>query len=115
MTLEPGSFIWATRGRRWGFRFLRDGGYDDPLPVYEAAFAGLTDRREVCQKVDGALVVRFPDPEGRQDQSRRIISHDFVIRRTDSGRLPAVEDAAGMAWATVSEDYARLWDADPAD
>ncbi|MGO4593138.1 hypothetical protein AB4Z18_04880 [Leifsonia sp. 2TAF2] len=115
MTLEPGSFIWATRGRRWGFRFLRDGGYDDPLPVYEAAFAGLTDRREVCQQADEAIILRFPDPDGRQDHSRRIISHDFVIRPTSSGQLPAVEDAPDIAWATVSADYAQLWDADPAD
>lgn len=115
MTLEPGSFIWATRGRRWGFRFLRDGGYEDPLPVYEAAFAGLTDQQDFCHQVSQALVLRFPDPEGRKDHARRIISHDFVIRQTGSSELPTVEDAPRIAWATVSAEYARLWDADPED
>ena len=33
------SLIWATRGRTWGFRFLRDGGFPDPLPVYDLAFS----------------------------------------------------------------------------
>lgn len=31
--------IWATRGWDWGFRFLRDGGVDDPLDLYDAVFA----------------------------------------------------------------------------
>lgn len=113
MTLEPGSFIWATRGRHWGFRFLRDGGYADPLPVYEAAFAGLTEQRELCQRVGQALVLRFPDPEGRRDHARRIISHDFVIRPTESGEIPAVAEATRIAWASVAVEYQRLWDADP--
>ena len=24
------TLIWATRGRTWGFRFLRDGGFEEP-------------------------------------------------------------------------------------
>ena len=35
------TLIWATRGRTWGFRFLRDGGLEDPLDTYEEAFAGI--------------------------------------------------------------------------
>ena len=46
-------FIWATRGRDWGFKFLRDGGFSDPLPIYEAAFEG----------TDPSLsTLRFDDP-----------------------------------------------------
>ena len=35
------TLIWATRGRNWGFRFLRDGDFADPLSEYDAAFAGI--------------------------------------------------------------------------
>ncbi|MFZ1382811.1 MAG: hypothetical protein WAS54_08520 [Scrofimicrobium sp.] len=112
MTLEAGSYIWATRGKLWGFRFLRDGGYSDPLPVYEAAFAGVADQRKVSKRVGDKLVLRFPDPKGRQDHARRVISHDFVIRAS-SGDLPAVSEAARMAWDTVAAEYEELWDAEP--
>lgn len=114
MTLEPGSFIWATRGRHWGFRFLRDGGYTDPLPAYEEAFAQVSERRKVSELVGDELVVRFPDPTGRIDRAGRPILHDFVIRHTDTGQLPSLTDAPGLAWAAVSAEYARLWDSDPA-
>lgn len=112
MTLEPGTFIWATRGRLWGFRFLRDGGFKDPLPVYERAFAGVANERQVTRVVDGVLVLRFPDPEGRQDRARRTIAHDFVIRPNSSGELPALADAADIAWDSVAADYTRLWAAE---
>lgn len=110
MTLEPGTYIWATRGRLWGFRFLRDGGYADPLPVYEAAFSGFVDRRQICERVGESLVLRFPDPKGRQDRARRVISHDFVIRPANSSELPSVDDAARVAWESVSAEYERIWD-----
>jgi len=61
------TFIWATRGRSWGFRFLRDGGYQDSLPVYEAALAALGDDRESWRQLaapgsslDKAVALRFP-------------------------------------------------------
>lgn len=113
MTLEPGSYIWATRGHRWGFRFLRDGGYADPLPVYETAFAGVAEQREVAKRVGDTLVLRFPDPERRQDQARRVISHDFVIRSRGAAELPDLADAARIAWDSVSAEYDQLWDAAP--
>lgn len=113
MTLEPGSYIWATRGRRWGFRFLRDGSYADPLPVYEAAFAGIAEQREVSKRVGNAIVLRFPDPHGRQDHARRLISHDFVIRAVGTTELPAIGDAARIAWESVFAEYDRLWDTRP--
>ena len=112
MTLAPGSYIWATRGQRWGFRFLSDGGYADPLPIYEAAFEGVAEQRLVTRRSGDLLVLRFPDPEGRLDHARRIISHDFVIRRMASAPLPSCEDATRIAWATVSQEYDRIWDAE---
>lgn len=116
MILEPDTFIWATRGRLWGFRFLRDGGYKDPLPAYERAFAGVSNERQVGRMVGDVLVLRFPDPEGRQDRARRVISHDFVIRPNSSGELPDLADSVAVAWASVAADYARWWAAaEPVD
>jgi len=112
VTLEPGSFIWATRGRRWGFRFLRDGGYRDPLPIYEAAFEGVAEQRSVARQVGDVFVLRFPDPEGRKDQAGRVISHDFVLPATASGALPATADAVRNAWEAVTAEYERIWDAE---
>ena len=109
MTLEPGSFIWATRGHTWGFRFLRDGGYPDPLPVYEGAFYGIAEERQVCVQVGETIALRFPDPEGRKDRARRVISHDFVIHPSTSGVLPRLPEARKVAWESVSAEYGSIW------
>lgn len=110
MTLADGSFIWATRGRTWGFRFLRSGGYPDPLPVYEAAFAGVQDDREVCKQVGDTIVLRFADPEGRKDFAHRLIRHDFVLFPTEGSVLPGLDEAARVAWQEVAAEYARVWE-----
>lgn len=84
-------FIWATRGREWGFTFLKDGGFPDPLPIYEAAFAN-TDPR--------LSTLRFTDPEGHTDRAGRPIEHDFVF--LDEPNPPTVEEI----WALVADEYA---------
>lgn len=73
--------IWATRGRTWGYRFLLEGGCDDPLPVYDQAFATIGDQDEVCRRSGDTVALRFPDPEGRRDDAGRVIGHDFVVFR----------------------------------
>lgn len=112
MILQPGSYIWATRGREWGFRFLRDGGYPDPLTAYEAAFDGIAHQRSLVRQVGDVIAIRLPDPEGRKDHARRLISHDFVIRETASTALPDVTIAARAAWGSVADEYDDIWDAD---
>lgn len=87
-------FIWATRGRDWGFTFLRDGGLADPLPTYEAAFAGTNPT---------LTTLRFNDPEGRTDRAGRVIEHDFVF--LDPTENPAAEDV----WQLVADEYARKY------
>lgn len=87
-------FIWATRGRDWGFKFLRDGGFSDPLPIYEAAFAG----------TDSSLTaLRFDDPEGRTDRAGRVIEHDFVL--FDAPKAPSPE----YVWPLVADEFARKY------
>lgn len=87
-------FIWATRGKDWGFTFLRDGDLTDPLPTYEAAFEG----------TDPTLTaLRFHDPEGRTDRAGRVIEHDFVF-------VDALEaHTQDEVWPLVAEEYARRY------
>lgn len=87
-------FIWATRGRDWGFTFLRDGGLADPLPTYEAAFAGTNPT---------LTTMRFNDPEGRTDRAGRVIEHDFVF--LDPTENPTAEDV----WQLVADEFARKY------
>lgn len=87
-------FIWATRGKDWGFKFLRAGGFSDPLPIYEAAFEG----------TDPSLsTLRFDDPEGRTDRAGRVIEHDFVF--LDAPVAHFQEEV----WPLVAEEYARIY------
>lgn len=105
------NLIWATRGRTWGFRFLRDGGFDDPLRAYEDAFTGLEDRTEVYRRAAGSVALRFPDPEGRQDASGRVIPHDFVLLEAGTETGPdSLEDGIQLIWPLVAEGFAELWD-----
>jgi hypothetical protein len=104
------NFIWATRGRTWGFRFLRDGGFADPLPVYRSAFSEVVDQPEVCRAIGDIVAVRFADPGGRCDDSGRLISHDFVIVGPDVPHVPSVAAGRTLMWPTVAADYDRIWD-----
>ena len=86
--------IWATRGRDWDYAFLRDGGFSDPLPVYEEAFNS---------GMPGAVAFHLADPEGRTDRSGRIIEHDFVVF---DERASVDPDAI---WKSVAKEYAKVW------
>ncbi len=55
------TFIWATRGRSWGFRFLRDGGLAEPLFVYEKAFESVEPEYRAYRRSGDVTAVRFPD------------------------------------------------------
>ena len=102
-------FIWATRGRTWGFRFLRRGGFSDPLHVYESAFAATGDRQEVWQRVGDKVALRFPDPEGRRDAAGRVIPHDFVLIGAWADGLGSFEEGRDRLWGEVAEEYEAVW------
>ncbi len=104
-----GCFIWATRGRTWGFRFLRDCGFDDPLEVYQDAFAGFGDRREGWQRLDAGVVLRFPDPEGRRDAAGRKIPHDLVLFDRWADGVDSLEAGIRRIWPEISDEFARVW------
>lgn len=104
------NLIWATRGRTWGFRFLWDGGFQDPLLEYEEAFRGREGSAEVWQRIDDAVAVRFQDPLGRKDAAGRVVPHDFVVFSPLAERITSVDDGLGILWPLVADEYAGVWD-----
>lgn len=105
------TLIWVTRGRRWGFRFLMDGGFSDPLPEYDKAFSWVADQPEVCRRTDDRVALRFPDPEGRRDRAGRVIPHEFVILGPEAHEIHSVEDGYRLVWPRVRDAYGHAWDA----
>jgi hypothetical protein len=104
------TYIWATRGRAWGFRFLRKGGLPNPLAVYEAAFSKVGDEPELWRRVGDKMVLRFPDPEGRRDAAGRVIPHNFVLLGGCVDGINSFEDAFQRIWHEVSQEFDRVWD-----
>lgn len=103
------TLVWATRGRTWGFRFLRNGGFADPLPTYEDVFSGIEGGPEIYRRVGEKLALRFPDPSGRKDRSGRVIPHDFVVFAPLANRIASVEDGRQLVWPLVEDEFARVW------
>lgn len=103
------TFIWATRGHTWGFRFLRDGGLQDPLPAYDKAFSGASDDDEVFHRQGDTVALRFLDPDGKRDASGRVIPHEFVITGPEARVTTSVEDGRRLLWPLVVEEFARAW------
>lgn len=103
------NLIWATRGLSWGFRFLLDGGYADPLPVYERAFEGTEGESTLCRCKE-LVALRFPDPEGRRDEAGRVIPHDIVVLPPLADDVRSVEDGQRLVWPLLAPTFGRVWD-----
>lgn len=106
------SLIWATRGRKWGFRFLLDGGLADPLGVYEHAFTAMGDAETGCCQVGQHVALRIPDPLDRKDSAGRVIPHDFVVIGPHASSVTSVTDGLQLVWPRVKDIYAQVWDRD---
>jgi hypothetical protein len=104
------NFLWSTRGKTWGFRFLHTAGLANPLAVYEDAFAGTEGTPETFTRRNGTLAVRFPDPDGRTDRAGRVIPHEFVVLAPDHANLQDADAARRALWDEVREPYAAVWD-----
>ncbi|WP_402463708.1 hypothetical protein [Isoptericola aurantiacus] len=104
------NLIWATRGRSWGFRFLLDGGYADPLDAYERAFAGTGDTESTVQRLDGRVALRLPDPDGRRDHAGRVIPHDVVVPPPLANDVRSVEDGLTVIWPLLAGAFAAVWE-----
>lgn len=104
------TLIWAARGRTWGFRFLLDGGHQDPLPAYERAFAGTEGRTTVYKRVGHSVALRFPDPLGRRDAAGRVIPHDVVVQPPLADEVKTLEDGYRLVWPQLADAFARVWE-----
>jgi hypothetical protein len=104
------SLIWASRGRSWGFRFLRTAGIPDPLPVYETAFSGIEDMPQVWRRDGDTVALRLSDPHGRCDQAGRVIPHDFVVFGSLASKVHSIEDGHQEVWPLVADRFAEVWD-----
>ena len=102
--------IWATRGKSWGFRFLFDGGFSDPLPTYLAAFSGLESEHTSFSRLDDGVCVRVEDPLNRRDSASRPIPHDFVVFGPLAKNIDSVESGIAVLWPLVENIYASIWD-----
>ena len=102
--------VWATCGRSWGFRFLLDGGYPDPLPIYDRAFAGTEGELTVCRRAGTHVALRFPDPLGRRDEAGRVIPHDIVVPPPLADEVHSLEDGQRLVWPRLADTFARVWD-----
>ena len=110
-SVPPVDFLWATRGRTWGFRFLRRSNLRDPLPTYERAFEGLETAPEVFRRLrDGTVALRFADPEGRCDEAGRIIPHDFALLGRWADTIDSHEAGRKRIWPLVADEYDACWD-----
>lgn len=106
------SLIWATRGRSWGFRFLRSGGAEDPLLAYDELFDALDDQQpEAFRRLGDRIALRFPDPEQRTDAAGRLIPHEFVLSGQEADGVSSLEEGRARVWPLVAAEYAGVWDA----
>ncbi len=106
------NFIWATRGRTWGFRFLRTAGLADPLRSYRPAFSESPDQPEFAIRVGDVVALRFQDPGGRCDESGRTISHDFLIFRPEADQVQSATQGRDLVWPLVGDEFDEMWDQD---
>ncbi|KQM59629.1 hypothetical protein ASE64_09920 [Agreia sp. Leaf210] len=102
--------IWATRGRTWGFRFLRRGGLTDPLPTYSLAFAEFEGMTHVWNRSGDMTALRFEDPLGRKDRAGRVVPHDFVVFGDLPAQVNSVSSGINDIWPIVEAEYARNYD-----
>ena len=104
------SFIWATRGRTWGFRFLTHSGFDDPLPEYDRVFSQVEDDPEIYHRDRDIVGLRFPDPLGRKDSVGRVIPHEFVVYGDLACHVHSINDGLQLVWPLVADEFAQIWE-----
>lgn len=106
---EIGPFIWATRGRTWGFRFLRTGGVAAPLDTYEEVFSAVGEQPEAFNRIGDKSALRFPDPDGRRDAAGRVIPHEFVLIGSWADDVDCFDAGRELLWSEVADYFGSVW------
>lgn len=108
--------LWATRGRTWAFRFLRNDFDVEPLLAYDAGFDGFPADAEGCFRRRDLVALRFVDPEGRCDFAGRAILHEVVLSGSEAEAVTTLPRGVEFVWPIIGPDYELKWDAsDPFD
>lgn len=105
---EPAGIVHATRGKTKGFRFQQGGGLKDPFSAWEKAggTASGSGPDFVRHGKDNSLIyARFMDPEGRKDQSGRLIPHEVIIPRSLSKGISNIDDVVKKIWPMIKDGY----------
>lgn len=103
-------FIWATRGKFWGFRLIKWPEGVDPFSEYENMFNQVGPNDELFFDSGDAAGVRVFDPLARCDQFGRLILHEFVIYEPDQFGVRSLETFWNIVWPEVSREYDAMWD-----
>jgi hypothetical protein len=103
------STIWATRGHTWGFRFLLDGGFPDPLVEYDRVFSAIGDENDTWQRVGMSVGLRFADPLQRKDRAGRVIPHEFVLDGSFALEVKSLDDGRRLVWPLVAGEFEKVW------
>jgi hypothetical protein len=105
-------FLWATRGKLWGFCFLSHADLVDPIPTYDQAFSEGNLRGASFWRGLNTIAFRFTDPLSRTDLSGRPILHEIVILDSAvlSSKINSVESGMTEIWPLIEEHYAAIWD-----
>lgn len=104
------SLIWATRGRTWGFKFIHNGGFSDPLPEYDRAFSSDSNEPQVYRRIGGKVALRFPDPLERKDAAGRVIPHEFIVSGPMASQIDSVESGIKVVWPVVANHFEKIWE-----
>jgi len=90
---------------------LLDGGYPDPLPIYDEVFSHVGDEREVCRPVGENVALRFPDPLERKDVAGRVIIHEFVVFAPLAAEVATVNEGIQRVWnqPSIGTRYSDIW------
>lgn len=60
-------------------------------------------------RVGEVVGVRFPDPEGRRDESGRVIPQQFVVAGELASTISSADDGVECIWPLVGGVYASIW------
>lgn len=104
---EPTDIIHLTRGKTKGLRFQKQGGTPNHFEVWEKTLGKYahSSERSIFERTGDFIAARFMDPEGRVDQSGRVIPHEVIIPKSMSAGVNSIEDVRAKIWPLLKDTY----------
>lgn len=109
---EPTVPIHGSRGKNLGFRFVSEGGLDDPFHEWErAGFNGVTGTPFTRYGDNNEkIALTLKDPDGRTDAAGRRIVHDIVVPSTMSTGINSEADVVSKIWPKLKPAYDEFYE-----